>query len=82
MGSYPIVPPYVWPYNDCDLRVLVSQWKIVERFNTAALAEGYLKEIEDDREAEGPRKREGDGYSAVSAILRVHLLGRSHLNEK
>jgi len=37
MGWYLFVPPYVYPYNDRDLRVPVSQWRIVERFDTATL---------------------------------------------
>ena len=56
MGWYLIVPPYVWPYNQHDLRVELPQWKIVEGFDTATLCEGYLQEMKDNPEAEGLRK--------------------------
>jgi len=56
MGWYLIVPPYVWPYNQRDLRVPISQWKIVERFDTTTLCEDYLQEMKDDPEAEGLKR--------------------------
>ena len=49
MGWYLIVPPYTLPYyNQRDLWVPVSQWKIVERFETATACEGYLQEMKED----------------------------------
>ena len=56
MGWCLIVPPYVWPYNQHDLWVPVSQWKILERFDTASACEGYLQEMKDDPAAEGIQK--------------------------
>ena len=38
------------------MRVPVSQWKIVERFDTATLCEDYLQEMRDDPEADGLKR--------------------------
>jgi len=46
----------VWPYNQRDLRVPVSQWKLVQRFDTASACEVYLQEMKDDPGAEGLKK--------------------------
>jgi hypothetical protein len=49
MGWYLIVPPYMLPhYNQRELWAPVSQWKIVQRFDTATACEGYLQEMKDD----------------------------------
>ena len=48
MGWYLMVPPYVWPYSQRELWAPVSQWKIVERFETATACEGYLQEMKED----------------------------------
>jgi hypothetical protein len=50
MGWYLMVPPYVWPYSQRDLRVPVSQWKLVQRFDTVTACEGYLQEMKEDPE--------------------------------
>ena len=48
-GWYLIVPPYVLPhYNQRELWAPVSQWKIVEHFDTATACEGYLQEMKED----------------------------------
>ena len=45
----------MWP-NKLDLWAPVSQWKIVQRFDTAIACEGYLQEMKEDPEAEGLQK--------------------------
>lgn len=50
------MPPYVWPYNQRDLRVPVSQWKIVQNFDTGTACESYLQEMKDDPGAEGLKR--------------------------
>jgi hypothetical protein len=57
MGWYLVVPPYVWPYNRRDLRVPVSRWKVVRRFDIVSACEFYLQEMKDDQGAEGLKKR-------------------------
>ena len=56
MGWYLTVPPTVGPYRRLDLRVPVSQWKVVQRFDTATTCEGYLQEMKENPEAEGLQK--------------------------
>ena len=49
VGWYLLVPAYTLPYyNQRDLWAPVSQWKIVERFETATGCEGYLQEMKED----------------------------------
>ena len=49
MGWYLIVPPYVLPHiNERELWAPVSQWKIIEHFDTATACEGYLQEMKED----------------------------------
>ena len=83
MGWYLIVPPYVWPYSQRDLRVPLSRWKIVDRFDTATSCEGYLQEMKDDPEAEGLRKMGEMGiglfallHGASSPISAPQMKGR------
>jgi hypothetical protein len=66
MGWYLIVPPYVRPYRDSDLRAPLSQWKIVERFDTATACKDYLQETEDDPEFEGLEKVRKMGIAPVA----------------
>jgi hypothetical protein len=49
VGWYLLVPPSTSPYyNQHDLWAPVSQWKIVERFETAMACEGYPQEMKED----------------------------------
>jgi len=50
-GWYLMVPPYVGNYR--DLWAPVSQWKIVQRFDTPTACEGYLQEMKEDPAASG-----------------------------
>jgi hypothetical protein len=47
MGWYLMVPPFVH-YDPRELWAPVSQWKIVERFDTATACKGYLQEMKED----------------------------------
>ena len=38
----------MWPYSLRELRAPVSQWKVVERFDTAIACKGYLQEMKED----------------------------------
>jgi hypothetical protein len=48
IGWYLIVPPYLAPFNYRDLWAPVSQWKIVQGFDTPTGCEGYLQEMKED----------------------------------
>src|SRR5215469_6650420 len=83
VGWYLIVPPYVWPYSQRDLRVPISQWKIVQRFDTATPCEDYLLENEGRPRSGGTQNDGRDGYRPVRAkSCAVRLLRRPHLNER
>jgi hypothetical protein len=65
-GWYLILPPYVRPYRDSDLRVPLSRWKLIERFDTAAACEDYLVEMKDDPEFEGLQKMRKMGIAPLA----------------
>jgi hypothetical protein len=48
LGWYLMAPPYSWPYNQGELSAPLSEWKILQRFDTATACESSLQEMKED----------------------------------
>jgi hypothetical protein len=72
VGWYLMVPPTVGPYLRLDLRVPVSQWRVVQLVDTATACEGYLQEM-----------KEGTGalHGEYSVAPKFETEGRKKLRE-
>lgn len=74
VGWYLIMPPTVGPYLRLDKSAPVSQWKIVEHFDTATACEGYLQEMKEGTGASYHEYSVAQKFQ-VEGLKKVHDMG-------